>query len=108
MNRNIITSFLIATISCLITFVQVPPEVRNWRKETQGGEVGYVQSQTITTSRIILYVEFNKQLCLVFPHAMIKVQVHRVAFGLKKRKKNSSKICESVFPPYQETLAENK
>lgn len=76
MNRNFTTSFLIATISYLIIFCQVPPEVRNERKETKGGEVGYVQSQTIITSRIILYIKFNKQLSLVFPHAMKKVQVH--------------------------------
>lgn len=103
MNRNFITSFLIATISYLIIFCQVPSEVRNERKEKNSGEVGYVQSQTI-----IFYTKFNKQFCLVFPYAMKKVQVHRVSFGLKKGKKSSSKICESVFPPYQETLSENQ
>lgn len=67
-----------------------------------------MQSQTIMTSRTVLYIEFNKQSSLAFPHAHEKGAGPPVAFGLKKGKNNSSKICESVFPPYQEILAENK
>lgn len=86
MNRNFTTSFLITTISYLIIFCQVPPEVRNERKETKGGEVGYVQSQTIITFGIILYIKFNKQLSLVFPHAMKKVQVYGLWTEKKERR----------------------
>lgn len=86
MNRNFTTSFLIATISYLIIFCQVPPEVRKERKETKGGEVGYVQSQTIITSRTVLYIEFNRQFSLVFPHAHEKGAGPQACLWTEKRK----------------------